>query len=192
MDILGCVRHKGIPASPLPGRRWLNSHVCFSSGLHCQLWLHMLLSTYWKQNPRAVLRSLMFHFQSVNVHFLPWYIYIYIFFFFFSFFIATPEVPRPGVESELQLSACATATATPDLSHIFNLYSSLRQSLLLNPLGKARDPTRILMDTSWVLHSLNHSGNSSYLDFNLILTSSWSLTPSQNLFGEEGRYCYGS
>ena len=47
-----------------------------------------------------------------------------------------------GVESELQLRPYATATATLDPSFI-----CLRQCWILNPLGEARDPTFILMDT---------------------------------------------
>ena len=45
------------------------------------------------------------------------------------------EVSRLGVKSELQLLAYTTATAMQDP----------------NPLSKARNQTRILMDTSWVI-----------------------------------------
>ena len=44
------------------------------------------------------------------------------------------EVPRLGSESELQLQAYATAMATPDLSHVCDLYHSLQQCWILNPL----------------------------------------------------------
>ena len=67
------------------------------------------------------------------------------------------EVPGPGVESELQLQTYATATLDP--SHICDLYHSLLQCQILNPLSEARDQTCVLLDTSWVLNSLNHSGN---------------------------------
>ena len=50
------------------------------------------------------------------------------------------EVPRLGVESELQQPANITATAMPDLSCICDLRR------ILNPLSKARDQTRNLMD----------------------------------------------
>ena len=53
------------------------------------------------------------------------------------------EVPRLGL-------AYATATATWDLSHVCNLNLSSQQRQILNPLSKARDQTRILMDTSWI------------------------------------------
>ena len=56
------------------------------------------------------------------------------------------EVPRLGVESELQLPAYGTATATWDPSRVCNLCF--------------RDRTRILVDTSWVLNLLCHSGSS--------------------------------
>ena len=56
------------------------------------------------------------------------------------------EIPRLGVGLELQLPAYTTATATPDLNHICDLCCSLQQHHILNPLNKARDQTRILMD----------------------------------------------
>ena len=58
------------------------------------------------------------------------------------------EVPRLGVESELRLLAYATATATWDPSHICDVYHSSRQRWIPDPLSKARDGTRILMDPS--------------------------------------------
>ena len=60
------------------------------------------------------------------------------------------EVPRLGIESELQLPAYTTATATQYLSHVCDLHHSSQQCQILNPLSKARDQTRVLMDTSRV------------------------------------------
>ena len=54
-------------------------------------------------------------------------------------------------------SSWATAMATWDLSHICNLYYSLRQHRILNPLSEARDWTLILMAASQVLNPLSHS-----------------------------------
>ena len=59
------------------------------------------------------------------------------------------EVSRPGVKLELWLLAYAIATATGDPSCICNIPHSSWQHQILNPLSKARDQTRILMDTSW-------------------------------------------
>ena len=58
-------------------------------------------------------------------------------------------VPRLGVNSELHLPAYATATATATQGprRICNLIQSSR---VLNPLSKARDQTRFLMDRTWV------------------------------------------
>ena len=50
----------------------------------------------------------------------------------------------------LQLPAHPTATATWDLNHICHLHHSPWQCWIPNPLSKARDQTRILMDTSWI------------------------------------------
>ena len=55
------------------------------------------------------------------------------------------EVPRLGVKTELQLLAYTTATATQDPTCICNLHHSSRQHRILNPLSKARDPTRNFM-----------------------------------------------
>ena len=70
------------------------------------------------------------------------------------------DVPRPGVRSELQLPVYTTATAIRDLSCLCDLHHSSQQRQILNPLSEARDRTPILMDTSYVLNPLSHSGNS--------------------------------
>ena len=72
------------------------------------------------------------------------------------------EVPTKGGKLELQLLTYATATdtATWDLSRICNLRHSLQQRQILNPLSKARDQTRILMDTNQVPNPLSHKRNS--------------------------------
>ena len=61
------------------------------------------------------------------------------------------EVPRLGVQSELQVqdTATAAAAATPDPSHISDLYHSLWQRWILNPLSWARDWTCVLTDNMW-------------------------------------------
>ena len=59
-------------------------------------------------------------------------------------------VPRLGVQLELQLLAYTTATAMPEPSCVCDLHYSLWRCWVLNPLNKARDQTRILMNTSWV------------------------------------------
>ena len=41
-------------------------------------------------------------------------------------------------------------SATQDLSHIFDIHHSSRQHWIPHPVSKARDRTRILMDTSWI------------------------------------------
>ena len=60
------------------------------------------------------------------------------------------EVPGQGVNLELQLQAYTMATALLDLSCICDLYCSLQQCWILNPLNKARDQTHILMKTTSV------------------------------------------
>ena len=60
------------------------------------------------------------------------------------------EVPKLGVKLELQLLAYATAKPTRDLNHICDLHHSSLQCQIPDPLSKARDHTRILMDTSQI------------------------------------------
>ena len=90
----------------------------------------------------------------------------FFFFFFLGLHLRYMEVPRLGVE-DMQLSPYNTATLDP--SCICDLSRSLWQCWNLNPLSGARDQTRILMATSWVLTLLSHSGNSH--------PHSWSLSP---------------
>ena len=68
-------------------------------------------------------------------------------FFFFS-----------GAAPKAHGSSYTTATATQDPSRVCDLYHSLRQRQILNPLSKTRDRTRNLMDTSQVLNLLSHKG----------------------------------
>ena len=60
------------------------------------------------------------------------------------------EIPELGVELELQLPVCTRATATPDPSRVCDLHHSSWQRWILNPLSRARDQTRVLVDTIWV------------------------------------------
>ena len=53
----------------------------------------------------------------------------------------------------------------PDPSHSFNLWCSLRQRQIFNPLTQARDQTRILTETMLVLTLLSHNGNSQTCNF---------------------------
>ena len=71
-------------------------------------------------------------------------------FVFLGLYLQHMEFSRLGVELELQLLAYATAIAMPDLSRVCELHHSSRQCGMLNPLSRARDRTRILMDASWI------------------------------------------
>ena len=77
-------------------------------------------------------------------------LFIYLFTVIWGPHLRHMEVPRLGVELVLQLLAYTRATAMPDPSHICNPHHSSWQCRILNPLDKARDHTRILLDTSCV------------------------------------------
>ena len=68
--------------------------------------------------------------------------------------------------------AYATATATRDPSHVCDLYHSSRQCWILNPLSEARDPTHVLMDTSWVWYHWTTMGTLkfAFFDCNMRIT----------------------
>ena len=72
------------------------------------------------------------------------------FFFFLGLHLQHIEFLRLGVKLELQLPAYTTATAGWCPSHVSDLYHSSQQHQILNPLSKARNRTRVLMDTSQV------------------------------------------
>ena len=88
-----------------------------------------------------------------------WHPFIFYFVIYFAFLIPNPqyrEVPRLGVESELQL--LATATAKPDLSQVCSQHHTSWQQWILNQLSEARNRTCILMDASWIINPLSHTG----------------------------------
>ena len=70
------------------------------------------------------------------------------FFFFLWAHLQHMEVLGLRTELELQLQSTPTAKTTLDLNLICNLHSSLRQCRVLHPLGKARDGTCILTETT--------------------------------------------
>ena len=73
--------------------------------------------------------------------------FLFCFVFFLRLHLRHMEVTGLGVESELQLPAYTTVIATWDPSYIFTLCHSSWQHWILNPLSKARERMRILMDT---------------------------------------------
>ena len=75
---------------------------------------------------------------------------------------APVEVPRLGVKSELHLVAYTTATATGYLSSICNQHHSCWKCWMPDPLSDAKDPTHILMDTSWIRFHCTTSGTPKY------------------------------
>jgi len=71
----------------------------------------------------------------------------------------------PGARGWIRAAAAGLhhATAIPDLSCICDLCHSLWHHQILNPLREARARTQILMDTCWVLNSLNTMETSIYI-----------------------------
>ena len=65
----------------------------------------------------------------------------------------------------------ATAITTPDLSCVCDLYHSLWQCWILNPLSKARDRTHILVVTSQICLCCTMMGTPKYFLLILLITS---------------------
>ena len=72
----------------------------------------------------------------------------------FAFFWGAPSAAYGGSQARGQIGAAAaghvTATATPDPSLVCDLCHSSQQRQIFSPLIRARDGTRILVDTSQV------------------------------------------
>ena len=81
-----------------------------------------------------------------------------------------------SVEPELQLPAYTTATAMPDPSCIRDLHHSPRQCWIFNPMIKARDRARILVDSSQAHYCWATTGTS-HLLFSLIIKSNDFILP---------------
>ena len=113
-------------------------YVCcqFHCEMHFSLWI--MIKKLEKHETDQMLQSFAF---------LPSFL-------FFLLFLGPhswhTKVPRLGANSELQLPAYTTATAIWDPSHICDLHHSSQQYWTPNPLSKARDRTRILMNTSQI------------------------------------------
>ena len=103
--------------------------------------------------------------------------YLIPYFFFFFLPMAYRSSQARGWIGAAAAGLCP-ATVMWDPSHIWDLHHSLRQCRILNPLSKARDWTRILIDTSRILKPLSHNGNSLKIILNkclLILSESCSI-----------------
>ena len=71
------------------------------------------------------------------------------------------EVPR--LVGRVEAAAAGSLRhSNADASHICDLRRSLQPCQILNSLSKARDRTRLLMDTGQILNPLSHSRNSQY------------------------------
>ena len=69
------------------------------------------------------------------------------FFLFFLFMAAPVAYGNSWARGQMGATAEATATATLHLRGIYDLYYSLQQRQILNPLSEARDQTCILTET---------------------------------------------
>ena len=82
---------------------------------------------------------------------------------FFCLFRATPEAYGSSWARGQIVAVAASlhhSHTMPDQNCMCDLHCSLWQWGILNPLGKARDLTCILMGASWILNLLSHNGNS--------------------------------
>ena len=119
----------------------------------------------------CVFRSLIF---KMIINIVGLIASVFVFFFFFCFVYGHIcdiwKFPRLGVKSELQLLAHATTAAAQDPNHDPDLYHSLQQCRILNPLSKARDQTSILVG-----FVTGEPENSPYLLFSINCSYSFSI-----------------
>ena len=114
----------------------------------------------WQPQSYSLYVGVGFRFVTcVNLHCI---LFCFLFFFwllvcFLGLHLQHMEVPRLGFESELLL-AYTRATATWDPSWAYKLRHRSWKGWSLNPLSKARDWTRILMETSWVCYCWPKTG----------------------------------
>ena len=111
---------------------WKNYQTLFHSG--CTIYISTN-SAQWFQNPCIFSNTCYFPF-------------LFLFFCFLGLHPRHMKVPRLEVKLKLQLLVYTTATAMWDPSCICDLHHSSWQCWIPNPLRKARDQTRILMDPS--------------------------------------------
>ena len=96
--------------------------------------------------------------------------FLFIYLFIFCLFRATPA-GYGNSQARGQIGAVAPglyhsySNTRSGVSWVCHLHHSSQQYQILNPLGKARDWTWILMDTSQVLYLLHHNGNSYFAHF---------------------------
>ena len=126
------------------------------------LWLG--LCAYLKKKNEKIIQTITCQiiFFNLTLEVIALTKWIFSFQFIYLFIFATPpspprggrgghiEVPRLRVKSELQLPTYTTATLDP--SYVCNLWHSLQQYRILNPLSEARDWTHVLLYTSWVCY----------------------------------------
>ena len=92
-------------------------------------------------------------------------------------------ISRIGVESSQSFSCLLTpVTAIRDWSHICDLHHNSQKCQVLNPLGKARDQTWVLMDTTCVCNPWSHSDYSpKQLLCSKIVSTKWKWKATQKI-----------
>ena len=129
---------------------------CPHQGTLLALCLH-LTSPYWSSLCEYNQTKAHFPILLCNPH-----LSIFLFLVFFGPHPQHTEVSGLGIKLELQLPAYIKAEATQDLSCVFDLHRNSQQHWILNPVIKARDQTRVLMDTSRVHYRwANRNSNTS-------------------------------
>ena len=117
----------------------------------------MLILVYYKIK---TLWKYMQHSSSQNQRLVTIYLFL---FFFFTFIVFRASCAAYGSsQARGQIGAIAASphhshSKTSYPSHICNLHYSSQKCRIFNTLSKARDRTRILMDTSWVHNPTIHN-----------------------------------
>ena len=169
----------------------IHTHMCTHTHILCFGWMwhifysaftrthHMSLANFKKESVCREAQGII----SENYYLCNILSFSEITFFFFSFFFIATSVAYESSPARGRIGAYATATATLDSSHICDLFHSLQQYQIFNPLSEARDWTCILIDNLGSLTTWATSGapQNSLLIWGLLVFTSVFLLFSRKL-----------
>ena len=168
IKIHGNLHHVRQTRSPLRGWLWFLGWTQSLLPQHFRVTLFLFLSFFFVFLDTAITSHITEPLERKGKVLSISILFLFLCFCFLGLYPWHLEVPRVGVESELQLQAYSTVTAMQDPRRICDLHHISRQCRILNPLGKARDQTHILRDTSWVRYHWATMGTLNFILLSIV------------------------